>query len=81
MLRLVLKLANQPNGVATGMLTSIDQGGMEIPINAIIETGTHLKLLVLIIAGTYEGDLDQGVLKGRWVQGPLNLPLVFTRSK
>jgi uncharacterized membrane protein len=80
-LRLALKLTSKPDGVGTGTLVSIDQGGAEIPIGAVIQTGPHLKLVVRAIAGTYEGDLKDGQLTGTWAQGPMTLPLVFTRPK
>jgi uncharacterized protein len=78
-LRLTLKLSNQADGLAAGTVVSIDQGGAEIPITAVIQTGTHLKLAVRAIAATYEGDLEDGQLTGKWTQGPGTWPLVFKR--
>ena len=78
-LRLLLKLSNGPDGVATGTMVSVDQGGAELPIAAVVQTGSHLKLLVQAVAGTYEGDLKDGQLTGTWTQGPGTLPLVFKR--
>jgi hypothetical protein len=80
-LRLGLKLANGPGGAATGTLISIDQGGAEVPIGAVIQTGAQLKLLLPSIAGSYEGALTDGQLIGKWTQGPRTLPLVFKRTK
>jgi hypothetical protein len=80
-LRLVLKLSNQAGGAATGTLLSVDQGGAEIPIVAVVQTGTHLKLVVRSIAGTYDGELKDGQLTGTWSQGGGSLPLVFKRTK
>jgi hypothetical protein len=80
-LRLVLKLSNQAGGAATGTLVSVDQGGAEIPVVAVIQTGTHLKLVVRSISGTYEGDMKDGQLTGTWSQGSGSLPLVFKRTK
>jgi uncharacterized protein len=80
-LRLILKLANQPNGAATGTLVSVDQGGAEIPVAAVVQTGTQLKVLVPVIVGSYEGELKEGVLSGKWTQGPRTWPLVFKRAK
>ena len=80
-LRLILKLANQPNGTATGTLVSVDQGGAEIPVAAVVQTGTQLKVLVPVIVGNYEGELKDGVLTGKWTQGPRTWPLVFKRAK
>jgi hypothetical protein len=80
-LRLVLKLANGTDGAATGTLVSVDQGGVEVPIAAVIQTGAQLKLLLPTIAGTYEGALKDGQLTGTWTQGPRSWPLVLKRTK
>lgn len=80
-LRLVLKLSNQPDGIATGMLISVDQGGAEVPIAAVVQTGAHLKLVVPAVAGNYDGDLKDAQLTGTWTQGPRTWPLMFKRGK
>lgn len=79
-LRLVLKLANGPNG-ATATLISLDQNNVEIPVATVTQTGSRVKLLVTMISGTFDGELKGGELAGTWMQGPLNLPLVFKRAK
>jgi hypothetical protein len=79
-LRLRLKLANSPNG-ATGTLISLDQNSVEIPVATITQEGSRVKLLVTMISGTFDGELKGGELAGTWVQGPLQLPLVFKRAK
>lgn len=78
-LRLLVKLSNGPDGVATGTMVSVDQGGSELPVTAVVQTGSHLKLVVQSVAGTYEGDLKDGQLTGTWTQGPGTLPLIFKR--
>jgi hypothetical protein len=80
-LRLALKLSNQPDGPATGTLTSVDQGGAVIPIAAVVQTDAHLRLVVPAVIGNYEGDLKDGQFTGMWTQGPNTWPLVFKRSK
>src|SRR5262249_38143882 len=45
-LRLVLKLSSQSDGPATGTIVSVDQGGGEIPITAVMQTGMHLTVNV-----------------------------------
>ena len=77
-LHLSLKLANQDGG-ATGTLISIDQGGAEIPLSAIVQTGAHLKFTVPGVGGAYEGDLKDGQISGTWTQGPNSLPLNLKR--
>ena len=78
-LRLTLKLSAGADGLGTGTLISLDQGGAEIPVTAVIQTGSHVKVIVQAVAGTYEGDLKDGQLTGTWTQGPGTLPLVFKR--
>lgn len=79
-LRLALKLSNSPDG-ARGTLISIDQGGGEIPITTIVQTGTSVKLVLRPIAANYDGKFEEGKLTGTWTQGPTSFPLVFARSK
>ena len=77
-LRLVLKLTNQPGG-ATGTLISVDQGGVEIPITSITQTGSQLNFTIATNNANYVGDLKDGQLAGTWAQGPGSWPLVFKR--
>jgi hypothetical protein len=79
MLRLTLKLASTPEGTSKGSLVSVDQGNAEVPIYAITQSGSHLELIVLAVAGKYSGDLKEGRLVGTWSQGPGQLPLEFAR--
>jgi hypothetical protein len=80
-LRLLVKLSNQPDGTATGTLTSVDQGGVVIPIAAVVQTDAHLRLVVPAVIGNYEGDLKDGQLTGKWTQGPNTWPLLLKRAK
>jgi hypothetical protein len=80
-LRLVLKLANTPAGPASASMVSLDQGGVEIPATAVVQSGTRLKVLLPAIAGTFEGEHKDGRLTGTWTQGPAALPLVLTKQK
>ncbi len=77
-LRLNVTLTNQ-DGAATGTMVSVDQGGVEVPIGSIVQTGAHLKFTVPMIGGTYEGDLKDGQIAGTWSQGPASFPLVLKR--
>ncbi len=80
-LRLLMKLANATGGTASGTLVSLDQGGAEIPIAAVVQDGAQLKLLLPAVAGTFEGAVKDGQLAGTWTQGPRTWPLVFKRTK
>ena len=79
MLRLVLTLANGPDG-ATGKLVSVDQNNFEIPVSRITEEGSRLKLAITMVSGGFEGDVKGDEIAGTWTQGPLSLPLVFKRK-
>lgn len=79
MLRLVLTLANGPDG-ATGKLVSVDQNNFEIPVSRITEEGSRLKLVITMVSGGFEGDVKGDEIAGTWTQGPLSLPLVFKRK-
>ena len=78
-LRLRLVLANGPDG-ATGTLVSLDQNNAEIPVVAITEQGTHLKVTAPMIGGAFEGDLKGDALIGTWSQGPGTLPLTLKKK-
>jgi hypothetical protein len=78
-LRLRITLANGANG-ATGSMISVDQGGVEIAIASIVQTGLHLALTLPTVSGSFDGDLKDGRLVGTWTQGPGNLPLEFVRE-
>ena len=80
-LRLVFKLSNQKDGTATGTIVSVDQGGVEIPIAAVVQKDAHLQLAVPAVIGNYEGDLKDGQFTGMWTQGPNTWPLVLKRAK
>ena len=78
MLRLVLTLANGPDG-ATGTLVSVDQNNFEMPVSKITEEGSRVKLVITMVSGGFEGDVKSAEIAGTWTQGPLSLPLVFKR--
>ena len=78
-LRLVVKLANDGEA-ARGTLVSLDQGGAEIPITQITQSGSTLTLVIGPINGRYEGALEDGQLAGTWTQGPQSFPLSLKRQ-
>lgn len=79
-LRLVLKLSSGPDGRGKAVIVSVDQGGAEVPVAAVIQAGSHLTLAVPAVLGSYEGDLKDGQLTGTWTQGPTSVPLTFKRQ-
>ena len=81
--RFVLTLANRANGSAAGTLVTHRTGreGTDIPIAAVVQTGSHLKLDASAMGASYEGDLEDNELRGTWTRGATTTPLVFKRRK
>jgi hypothetical protein len=75
-LRLILKLA-VVDGLGKGTITSVDQGSGEIPIAAVVQQASRLRLDVSVVSATFEGELKDGQIGGTWTQGNASLPLVF----
>jgi len=79
-LRLVLTMANQPAGRATGQLVSVDEGGLMIPI-VITQNGSSVSYVASAVPSGWAGVLsaDGRELAGTFTQGPATLPLNFRR--
>lgn len=79
--RIVLRMANQPDGTATGTILSLDGGGVELPI-AMTQKASSLIIDVTAVGGSYVGVLNAAgtELVGTWTQGPAVLPLTFRRA-
>jgi hypothetical protein len=75
---IVLVMANQPDGTASGTLIS---SGLSLPI-AMTQKAASLRVEVPSVRGTYTGLLnDAGTqLTGTWSQKSLTLPLTFQRT-
>lgn len=54
---LVLKLANQADGSSSAVMTSVDEGGIEIPVAARFE-GTKITLTLPMIGSAFAGDVN-----------------------
>lgn len=80
--RLVLTLANQPDGTATGNFVNVDEG-LEIPITTITQKASSVTLDVKAVGGSYSGTLNpEGTeLVGTLTQGPVAVPLTFRLAK
>jgi pimeloyl-ACP methyl ester carboxylesterase len=81
-LRLVVKIEQAADGTLTGKLTSVDQGNITIPIDAVsFAPSTGLRLELKSIAAVYEGKLneDGSELVGTWQQGGNSIALSFHR--
>ena len=55
--RIVLKMANQADGSSSAVVTSVDEGGLEIPA-ASKQEGTKLTLTLPMVGSTFTGDIN-----------------------
>lgn len=77
--RLVLKLANRPDGTAAGTVLDLDGSNVEIPI-AVTQKAVNVTVEVSSVGAAFTGVLSGNELTGTWNQGGLTLPLNFTRG-
>jgi murein DD-endopeptidase len=82
-LRLTLTIKKSAEGVYSGTLVSVDQGGTAIPVDVITVEGDHVKFEIRAVNGSYEGDFnaEHSQLTGTWAQSGPSLPLVFKRAE
>ena len=80
-MRVILKMANQADGTATGSIASPDGSGLEIPIGMTVKDKT-LTVDVPSIGGSFVGTLNaEGTqLAGTWTQAAGSAPLVFKKA-
>ena len=78
-MRIILKMANQPDGSGVGTIMSPDGSGTEIPI-AISHKGESVSLEARSVGASFAGVLKGSELTGSWTQGEATLPLVFRRQ-
>lgn len=83
-LRVVVTLADQPDGFATGRAVNLDRGNLELPI-AITQKGSSVTFESRAIVSGFAGELneDATAMTGTWTQGALALalPVRFVRAK
>jgi len=80
-LRVVVKMANQPDGTAMGTILSVDGTGVEIPI-AIAQKGSEISLDVATVGASYAGVLNAAAteIAGTWTQRGAALSLTLHRA-
>jgi hypothetical protein len=80
-MRIVLTMANQPDGTSTGTIGSPDGSGLEIPV-AITQKASNLTLDVAPVSASYAGVLNAAgtELAGTWIQKNSVLPLTLRRA-
>ena len=80
-LHLILKVENRDDG-AHATLTSVDQGGVEIPVTSISQKDAKVTLEVKNVGGHFEGDLKNATeLDGTWSQNGNDMPLKLKGRK
>lgn len=81
-LHLIVHIAKAPDGKLSGIVESVNQGDVKIPIDTLEATPDHLKFTVAAIAGAYDGKWDEGGKQwaGTWTQGGNALPLNLGRA-
>ena len=77
-MRLVVKMANQPDGTAVGTVVSPDGSGIEIPI-AMTQKAAKVTLDVVQVGASFTGELNAPAteITGTWTQQSLALPLTL----
>lgn len=78
---LVLTMSNQADGTGTGHFVNVEEA-LEIPIAAITQEASGVRLEVKAVGGSYAGALnpDGTELIGTLTQGPAVMPLTFRRA-
>ena len=81
-MRVVLTLANRPDGRSSGMVTNLDQGSLQIPVATITQTGSQVTLGFKVVESSFTGTLnaERGELTGTYTQGGASTPVTFTRQ-
>jgi hypothetical protein len=79
-LRLVLTLANRPDGTAVGHIVNLDQGGLRLPLT-VTQNARTVTLDSTVVASSFAGTLnpDSTELAGTFTQGTFNAPVTFHR--
>jgi hypothetical protein len=81
-MRLVVKMANRPDGTAAGTVVSPDGSGVEIPIG-MTQKGSSVTIEVPSVGASYVGILNSAgtELAGTWTQRSAALPLTLKLAK
>jgi hypothetical protein len=81
-MRVILRMANQPDGTSSGTLVSVDEGNLELAV-AIVQDGSKVQLNSPVLGSSYSGTLNAAgnELAGTYTtsQG-LVLPLMLRRQ-
>lgn len=80
-LRLALTVTETDSGMKA-VLTSIDQGNVDIPVDRISVDATKVVFEVKAVAGSYSGELnnEKNEIDGNWTQSGMTFPLVLRKE-
>ncbi len=80
-MRLVLALANQADGMATGTISNLEEGGVTIPLT-IKQAGANVTLEIAPVKASYAGTLNSAgtELAGTYTQAGVTIPVTFQRA-
>jgi len=79
-IRLILTMANQPDGTAIGSVVNVDEG-LELPVTSITHEASSLTLDVKAVGGSISAALNpDGELVGTFTKGTASMPLTFKRA-
>jgi hypothetical protein len=81
-MRLVVRMANRPDGTAAGTVVSPDGSGVEIPIG-MVQKGSSLTIEVPSVGASYVGVLNAAgmELDGTWTQQGAAFPLTLKLAR
>jgi hypothetical protein len=79
-LQLALDVAKLPDGTYSCSMTSLDQGGGEIPASTTQFFPPNVRLEWNAVGVSFNGKLENGKLSGAWRQGGGAVPLVLERN-
>jgi hypothetical protein len=81
-LRIVFRVAKNPDGSWKTLIDSPDQGAKDIPVSETIVKGDSLIFKSAAVMGTYEGLIqpDGKTAVGTWKQGGVSLPLTLSKT-
>ncbi|HLG95277.1 MAG TPA: hypothetical protein VKX49_03075 [Bryobacteraceae bacterium] len=79
--RIVLTMANQPDGTAQAMAVDLDEGGLQVPVK-VIEKDSAITLQFKALGASFTGSLNGAgtELAGTYQHGPTTVPLTLHRT-
>lgn len=81
-LRLVFRIAQDPDGTWQALLDSPDQGAKDIPTSKVVVEKDRLLIESQFVAGAFAGEInaDFSEITGQWKQAGMEIPLVLKKT-